>query len=426
MKISPARVAAFDVLSRIETEGSFSSALLPIYEEPLSAPDRGLCHQLVMGVLRKQMYIDRLIEHFSTKKLDTAVRIALRLGFYQLLFLERVPAYSAINESVNLVQRAKKTSAKGFVNAILRKVSASTPTLQYADEVERISVETSHPRWLLEKWTTDFGAVEAENIATANNLVPRTAFRLTRKGRASEIAASHPRSEFVDGCYFSDSLDERLLNAAEAGDIYVQDEASQLVADVVIKTGGNEILDVCAAPGGKTSQIAEAREGARIVAGDLHSSRVRLLRSTCNKQGVGAVEVVQYDAARSLPFENETFDTVVVDAPCSGTGTIRHNPEIRYFLTENDLVELPSKQLAILRNASKLVRKGGRLVYSTCSLQVEENEGVCRSFLDGDADFRLKTSTIADRFVTAEGFARTFPHRDGMDGFFIAEFEKTR
>src|SRR5215207_2638764 len=211
MKISPARVAAFDVLSRIETDRAFSSVLLPLYEDRLPKVDRGLCHELVMGVLRRQIYLDRAIAHFAgTKKLDTAVRIALRLGTYQLLFLDKIPAYSAINESVNLVQKARKSSAKGLVNAVLRKITSGRPQLDCVDDVDRISVETSHPTWLLKKWSADFGCEVSAQIAEANNSLPRVSFRLTRKGstRAQSLVEKYTPSSVVEGAFVSDSIDE--------------------------------------------------------------------------------------------------------------------------------------------------------------------------------------------------------------------------
>ena len=213
MNISRARAAAFDVLLRIEAEKSFSSALLPVYEESLSPADSSLCHELTLGTLRRQIYLDRVIDHFAGgKKLDTAVRVALRLGLYQLLFLDRVPDYSAINESVGLVQRAKKTSAKGFVNAILRRATREKIDLQFADEIDRISVETSHPQWLIEKWTGEFGIGETELLAAANNEIPRPAFRLTRLAVEIDDAVkeSWRRSEYVDGCFTAARSDAEL------------------------------------------------------------------------------------------------------------------------------------------------------------------------------------------------------------------------
>ena len=427
MKISPARIAAFEILGQIESDRAFSSVLLPAYEEKLEAKDRGLCHELVLGTLRRQIFLDKTIEEFAgRKKLDTPVRIALRLGIYQILFLDKIPAYSAINESVNLVTRAKKTSAKGLVNAILRRVSERAPKFEYADEIERISVEVSHPRWLIEKWIAEFGQDEAFAIGRANNVVPRTTFRFTRSGNVLDERNAFEESQFVNGCYFVGAGDDRLRAMAAAGEIYFQDEASQLVAQAAASRVRGSFLDVCAAPGGKTTQVANQLNDNLIVAGDLSTARVELLKATCIRQGVGFVNVLRYDAEGRLPFADKSFDTVLVDAPCTGTGTIRHNPEIRYFLDPEDIPKAGMKQLAILRNASKVVQPGGRIIYSTCSLETEENEAVCVAFESETKEFQRVSPDVPQALLTDRGFARTFPHRDNMDGFLIAEFERLR
>ena len=426
MKISPARIAAFEILLKIGREKAFSSVLLPLFEKDLAASDRGLCHQLTLGILRKQLYLDKIIAEFTNgKKLDPAVKIALRIGLYQLLFLDKVPDYSAINESVNLVQYAKKTSAKGFVNAILRRATREAVSFNFAGETERISIETSHPAWLIEKWIASFGIEETEKLAAANNEIPPVAFRFTAKGSFKE-AKNADRSEFVDGCFTAETIDAEMLDFAEKGEIYFQDEASQMVAAAIELKDGDKFLDVCAAPGSKATQIAERgmRNAELIVTGDLHYQRLQFMRGNCQKQGVDFVNVLQYDAVKSLPFADESFDIVLVDAPCSGTGTIRHNPEIRYFLDPADFAGLWQKQLAILQNASKLVKPGGRLIYSTCSLEKEENEEVCSAFLSGDPDFEKTQPKVPGKFLRGAGFAQTFPHRDNMDGFFIASFER--
>ncbi|MEO8041753.1 MAG: 16S rRNA (cytosine(967)-C(5))-methyltransferase RsmB [Acidobacteriota bacterium] len=428
MKVSPARSAALEILNRIDVDRAFSSVLLPQYEGQLSQVDRGLCHELVLGVLRRRIYLDKIIESFTNaKKLDTAVRNALQIGAYQLIHLDKVPAYSAINESVNLVQLSGKRSAKGFVNAILRRISEKVPIVEFEDEVERVSVETSHPRWLLEKWISDFGFSEAEQIASANNTIPRVAFREAGDHELSQT--NYQRSEIVEGAFIAKSIDSELREKADAGEIYFQDEGSQLVAQIASGEPRHRFLDVCAAPGGKTTQIARKYRGivdALVVAGDLHESRVRLLRATCANQKLDSVNIVRYDAEDALPFADETFDTVLVDAPCSGTGTIRHNPEIRYFLAPDDFAELSRKQRKILKNASNVVRPGGRLIYSTCSIQIEENEEVVRGFLGESREFSLRQPEVPGRLLTDQGFARTFPHRDGTDGFFIACFDRIR
>lgn len=419
MKISPARAAAFQILSKIETEKAFSSVLLPLYEEKLEAKDRALCHELTLGALRKQLYLDAVIARLTNgKKLDAAVKIILRIALYQLIFLDKIPAHAAINDAVNLTQKAKKTSAKGFVNAVLRRFTRENVELAFENEIERISVETSHPRWLIEKWIAEFGAEETANLAAANNETPEMSFRYTAK--TTDAVKKSLESGEIDKKY--------LFELAENGKIYFQDKGSQIVAEAVDLEENESFLDVCAAPGSKTTFVARKKEKGKnknlIVAGDLYKQRAEVLRENCQRQGVDFVEIVQYDAENALPFADASFDVVLLDAPCSGTGTIRHNPEIRYFLTEKDFAVLQAKQLAILKNASKTVKSGGRLIYSTCSLEREENEAVCRAFLaENDAFFQIEVK-VADEFKTAENYARTFPQRDGMDGFFIAAFAK--
>jgi 16S rRNA (cytosine967-C5)-methyltransferase len=426
MNISPARIAAFDILLRIETERCFSSILLPEYESRLSPKDRALCHQLTLGVLRKQIYLDRVVDHFGCgKRLDPAVRISLRLGLYQLLFLDRVPDHSAVNESVNLVQKAKKTSARGFVNAILRRALREPFVPKYTDEVDKISVETSHPRWLIEKWIQRFGISETAMLAESNNAPPIAAFRLTARAPDGLRFEGAQESEFVPGCFLADPGTAEMAQAAERSEIYFQDEGSQLVGNAVVVPDGGLFLDVCAAPGSKLTQIAAQRNDGLIVGGDIHSHRTRFLLENAWTQSVSRVSVVQYDAENEFPFEEGSFDTVLVDAPCSGTGTIRHNPEIRYFLESDDITALSAKQRRILRNASKMVRNGGYLIYSTCSLEGEENEAIADDFLRSHPAFRKTAIDVPGRFVLDDHYARTMPHIDQMDGFFIASFVRS-
>ena len=395
--------------------------LLPFYEEKLESIDRGLCHELTLGVLRKKLYLDRLIQILTSgKKIDSAIQIILRIALYQLIFLDKIPAHAAINDAVNLTQKAKKTSAKGFVNAVLRRFTREKIVPGFIDEVDKLSIENSHPRWLIEKWIADFGFEETAGLAAANNETPALSFRFTAKS-----------SDAIKNSLESLNLEEEkkyLRELSENGKIYFQDEGSQIVGSAVELKNEESFLDVCAAPGSKATQIGNSRfkiqNSKLFVAGDLHWNRVKILQETCRKQGVVGVDILQYDAEKALPFADESFDVVLLDAPCTGTGTIRHNPEIRYFLEEKDFRELSIKQLEILRNASKLVKRGGRIIYSTCSLEKEENEEVVSKFASESADFRLIKPNVPEKFLTAEGFARTFPQRDKMDGFFIAVFEK--
>lgn len=424
MSISPARTAAFDILLRIERERAFSSVLLPLFEERLSPVDRSLCHELVLGSLRRQISLDATITTLAGKrKTDTEVLVALRLGLFQLRHLDRVPPRAAINESVDLVKRARKTSASGFVNAILRRATRESLDPTYVDEMDRISVETSHPRWLIERWADRMGVVEAEQLAASNDRSPKLALRVIKGDpELDAFLRSAQPSEVVPGCYLLERSGPLVRQLAGENRIYIQDEASQMVAHAITGPNGGQFLDVCAAPGGKTGAFTATNTPALAVAGDIHSARVRLLRDNCHRQGVD-VDIVQYDASK-LPFAGASFDTVLVDAPCSGTGTIRHNPEIRYFLRPNDIDELSYKQRAILTEASKVVRRGGTLLYSTCSLEPEEGEMVAKAFLVEHPDFESIPPEVPQQFLTEDGFARTWPHRDDMDGFFIAAFRR--
>ncbi len=437
MNISPARKSAFDALFKIEKENSFSSIILPLFEETLKDKDRSLCHKIVLGTLRKKLYLDEIIKKLTNKeinKFDTEVLIALRIGLYQLLFLDKIPAYSAINESVNLVKIARKKSAGGLVNAVLRKASKGETELRFKDEITKLSIETSHPKWLIDRWIRQFGFEETVRLAQANNQESRLTFRFTNKFyrsdklKQNEILESFEdeteKSEVIDNCFIAYKFDDNLRELAQKGFIYFQDEGSQIISKGVELQEFSTFLDVCASPGSKITYVAgnknvDVGQNA-FVAGDIYSHRVNNLKANCKNQNVEFIDIVQYDAERDLPFADKSFDVVLVDAPCTGTGTIRSNPEIRYNLNAADILLLAGKQLAILQNASKIIKHGGKLIYSTCSLEVEENEEIISGFLDMNKDFEKITPVNAERFITVDDFARTYPHRDNMDGFFIA------
>lgn len=437
--VSPARRAAFEILRRVEEEGAFASVLLVAGGEELRAEDRALTYELVMGVLRWQLWLDRLIEHYSGRsagKLDAPVRRALRLGLYQLRKLTRIPASAVVNESVNLVYRARLRSAGGFINAVLRRATSEPgydPAASISDAVERIAVETSHPAWLIERWTSAFGFAETEKFARSNNESPTVAFRLTAKVVEDALVLERLRaagallipSRLAPQAWRARGAGPLVRELAREGMIYLQDEASQLVTHVLDAQAGERVLDVCAAPGSKTTHIAGGtKDQALVVAGDLYEHRLRTVREACARQGLKSVRAVAYDATRPLPFEGGLFDRVLVDAPCTGTGTLRRNPEIRWRITAKDIADLADRQKLIISNASMLVRPGGRLVYSTCSVEYEENEGVVAAFLEENSDFKRDATGFPDPLVTPDGAARTWPQRDGADGFFITAFKR--
>jgi 16S rRNA (cytosine967-C5)-methyltransferase len=441
--ISPARRAAFDILRRVASEGAYAAPLVAaLAGTELSREDRALAQELTLGVLRWQSALDYFIERYAgrpVRKLDAAVLIALRLGLYQLRFLSRIPASAAVNESVNLVKRARAASAAPMVNAVLRRAAreASEAAGQHlSDPLERLAVEVSHPRWLLERWIAAFGEGEARELAMANNQPPPVAFRAgTLRAATDEVMARLEgegmrlrKSAVAPGAFVvEDGAMMALAQAVERGDAYIQDEASQLVSLLLAPASGERILDLCAAPGSKSSHIAAlAGASSWVVACDIHPHRLATLAMTCKRLGIESVAPVALDATRPLPLlaSAPPFDRVLIDAPCSGTGTLRRNPEIKWRLAPEDILRLADVQLSLLGRATENLKPGGRLVYSTCSMEREENEAVVGRFLESGAPFRLVMPDAPGDFITTEGFVRTFPHRGGADGFFAAVMEK--
>jgi 16S rRNA (cytosine967-C5)-methyltransferase len=453
--VSPARAAAFDILLRVEREAAYASELLHsrTYDR-LTVVDHSLTTELVMGILRWRSLVDSQIAKSSAQplsKLDPEILTALRLAVYQLCWLSRIPARAAINESVELVKRARKRSAAPFVNAVLRKlavgISEVNKSLQHeinAASAETLAASSAHPFWLVERWIRAYGIDSAFRICQHDQSVPVTAIRL-RHPEAEELLRAEG-IKLAPGVFLACARrvqhgDIARTAAFPAGLCVIQDEASQLVAALV--GHGSHVLDCCAAPGGKTLAVADHNPNADITALELHSHRARLLRKlmSAHHPATGTrgqrIRVVNADA-RNLPFVTK-FDRVLADAPCSGTGTLSRNPEIKWRLTPEDLVDLPERQLAILRSAMTQVAAGGRLIYSTCSLEKEENEDVIeRALAEGSSFHVIDCRTELDRlrqegeliwpepsWLTRGPYLRTLPGVHPCDGFFAAILERT-
>ncbi len=441
-RVASARLAAAEILRRVEEEGAYASVLLAASAQSLRPDDRSLTYELVLGTLRWQLWLDRCIEHFAggrkVETLDAPVRLALRLGLYQLRFLTRIPPSAAVNDSVNLAYEFRLRSAASFINAVLRRALREPnydPALEAANKLEHAAISTSHPAWLIEKWARNFGWEEALAFARANNEIPRNTFRINTQliskeaavRRISEGGATPIRSELASGAWRIEKGHSSLLQQmASEGLIYFQDEASQLVPAVLDSQPGERILDVCAAPGSKATQIAiNMRDTGWIIGGDLYLHRLRGLRESAARQGLKTLSLLAFDASAAIPFADSSFDRVLIDAPCSGTGTLRHNPEIRWRISSADILELSDKQKKILRLASRLVKKGGRLIYSTCSVEPEENEEVAATILSEQGGvLRLAPEHLPKRLIMSSGMARTWPQRQESDGFFVAVFER--
>ena len=435
--VSPARLAAFQILQRVE-DGAYASILLAQKEPELTPRDRALCHELVMGVLRWQLWLDRLAEYFSkrpTTELDPAIRLILRLGLYQLRFLSRVPASAVVNESVNLVHRARLRSAGALVNAVLRRAARELEVdsaLGIIDPIERLAVVTSHPAWLIERWTKAFGHQETESFARANNRPAPIAFRVVNQ-RASEdeviaklraSGASLEPSTIARHAWRITDQGALFYEQVANGEVYVQDEASQMVAQVLDAQPGENVLDLCAAPGSKTTQIADRLKGL-VIASDIHSHRLRTVKDTAKLQGLSNIRFLTLNGLEPLPFSESSFDRVLVDAPCSGTGTLRRNPEIRWRISADDIDDLSSRQQRLLLNAARVVKPGGRLVYSTCSVEPDENEAVVQTFLENNINFSL-LALPSGAALTIPGTVRTWPQHHDTDGFFVAALQRNR
>lgn len=396
--ISQARTTAFDIWLAVEG-GGYASDLLRARTAGLDSRDAGLAAEIVLGGLRRRAQLDYLIQRFAGRKaesLDLEVRVALRMGIYQQRYLTRVPAHAAVAESVELVKRARKRSAAGFVNAVLRKVNLEP--VAWPDR----ATELSMPAWILERWDRQYGAETAERIARAALAEPETYVRAPAALKSAGTAENSEAAPFpmqpqmaqsrtlesteIPGCYH--------LCVGTADGLRIQDIGSQAVVPLLDLVAGQRFLDVCAAPGNKTAQALEA--GVSAVACDAHWKRLAPM------QALGC-DLVVLDAACPLPF-GMRFDRILVDAPCSGTGTLARNPEIKWRLDPGRIAELQRLQVSILKNALDVLAPRGRLVYSTCSLEREENEAVIEG---AAAAFR-------------ERLWRRIPGQTPGDGFFAA------
>ena len=442
--VAPARSAAFKVLLGVDRGAGHSDELLHQPDvEKLSSQDRNLAMNLVMGTLRWQVALDARIAMLLAKpkaQLDPSVRIALRLGAFQILHLDRVPVYAAIGESVELAKSAGNKFAAGMVNAVLRKI-ATQPKHREADSIanaDDLAQVYAHPRWLVDRWVRNYGLENAKSICEYDQQPAPTFVRLLTPDAERELQSEGV--ELMPGNFLVNVRsvirgDIFSTNALRKGWVRILDEGSQLIAELA--GHGGRILDACAAPGGKTSVLAERNPKASIVASDVSKKRLnemeRLIRLPAQR-----IEYVTADAANQR-WKPE-FDLILCDVPCSGTGTIARNPEIRHRFKEEDLNRQSERQKAILSALMRGVERGGRLLYSTCSLEPEENEAVIHECLQRQEELelapiqheleRLQAAGILGEEGTKKlretavvnGCLRTLPGVHGCDGFFAALF----
>lgn len=434
------RRAALRVLDRVDG-GAYSDIVLASELKGFGPADAGLATEIVYGVLRRRMKLDWFIGAISSikpGKLERSVLNALRIGVYQLLYLTRVPPSAVINESVELVKPGGRKKA-GFVNAVLRKAASvgeePVPPGKVDDPAGFISIEYSHPRWLVERWIKRFGPEDAGELCRADLApLPKT-LRVNTLVTTREALIKALASEGCDAIktrFSPDGVEVRAGNVSALDKrYYIQDEASQLIPRLLAPAPGETVLDACAAPGGKTTHMAELmRDSGRIYALEKHAGRLKSVEEAARRLGVSIVETAVADSAGPLPNGIPAmFDAVLCDAPCSGLGVLARAPDIKYRRTEADVIENGRTQARLLENLAGLVKPGGRMVYSVCTFEPEETDGVVAGFLKKRHDFVLEGAggyvpEECSALVDGPGFLRTYPHRHRMDGFFAARLKR--
>ena len=425
-----ARAAAVKVVFEVNERGAYSNIALAklLRTENFSDIDRRFCTELVYGTVKAGESIDWIISKYINrplKKIDPKVAAILRVGIYQIFFLDRVPNSAAVNESVELAKKISIGSSK-FVNAVLRSAVREPDKAKFPkdDTAEAIALSMFHPQWLVERWIEQFGIEQTKEICIADNKEPPLTLRVnTLKTNRLEVLenlktqniVARPSTLTEEGIIIDSgagSLDH--LAILQQGLCQVQDESSMLVAHALESKSGEFIIDCCAAPGGKTTHIAELMNNTgHILAVDIHEHKIKQIKSNASRLGIKIIESIQLDARKIGSKFTGKADRVLVDAPCSGLGVLRRKADLRWKKTLNEMKALPALQLEILNSAAQTLKQGGTLVYSTCTLEYEENEGIINKFINTHSDFILEyTKTL-------------LPHIDGTDGFFIAKLKRS-
>ncbi len=430
---APARVVAARVLEGVETVGAFPDLLLDAALAGLSPRDAALTTELVYGTLRWQRYLDWILGPHSKRalpSLDARVRVLLRLAAYQLAFLQRVPPFAVVNDAVALAPT--KPGVRPFVNAVLRSLARpgarEREPAPPRDPVEALAVRNSHPTWLAARWIARLGAADAAALMRAMNERPpltlRTnTLRTTREALGRRLAAeerleAHATSYAPEGLVVGGGGAPGAWRAFADGDFAVQDEASMLVARLLAPAPGARVADVCAAPGTKSTHLAQLMDNrGRVLALDRDGARLARVREAAARLGATIVPPLEGAVEDRAPRLRDAFDDVLVDAPCSNLGVLRRNPDVKWRRREEDLAESADRQRRILAAAATMVRAGGRLVYATCSLEPEENDAVVTAFLATHPAFRPDPPPAFPIPLDARGVLRCAPHRHGTDGF---------
>lgn len=440
-KIDRVRELAMQVLQKVHIEGAYANVVLveTLREVQLSERDRRFLTELVYGVTKAGVSLDYMIGRYvaDLRKAQPAIRELLRLGFYQIFCMDRVPPSAACNTAVELAKKHGRRGAESFVNGVLRAALREPERAAFPDgrDARSLALRTWHPQWMVERWIRTYGYERTEELCRCNNTSAPLSMRVNtlrtnRDALMEQLAAAGAQvraSAWVpDGIVLDahGALDE--LAALREGLAQVQDESSMLVAHILGAEPGMTVIDACAAPGGKTTHIAQRMENrGRILAFDIYEEKIRRIERNAKRLGISIIEAHLSDACEIGAVYAGQADRVLVDAPCSGLGVLRRKPDARWKKSARDAKTLPSLQHAILESAAQTVKKGGVLVYSTCTMEECENAAVVNAFLETHTDFALEEM---GRFLpvqkTAERMVQIMPEADGPDGFFIARMRR--
>ncbi len=437
------RGSAVKILNRVERADAYLDKLLEaeLRSEEINDLDKSLLTEIVNGVLRWQMKLDWVLNgffHGNFTKAEVTVKNALRAALYQIMFLDKVPHHAAVNEAVEFVKRIRGEKAGNLVNAVLRNIIRNIDGIHYPDvtidAAQYLAVMYSHPVWVVRRWMNRFGFAETEKLLHANNERPSLSLRINTSKTTVENFLELLRSQnvvFEKSKYLGNFVKTSNLSNISQTELFrqgffsVQDESAGIACQLLGVQQGDRVIDMCAAPGGKTNFIGEMLHGkGEVIAVDKYSTRLNLVKSSCERLGITNAKFV---AADSKEFSTEPADKVLLDTPCSGLGVLAKKPDVKLKRDAEDIRDLVNLQRLLINNAATLVKNGGVLVYSTCTTEPEENFCIIREFLEQHPEFDIDSAAqfVPLSLATADGYVETFPHVHGMDGSFSIRMKKS-
>ncbi len=442
-----ARAVALKILNEVTEKDAYSNLSINknIDSGGVSDLDSGFIREIVYGVLENKIYIDYVVRSFSKvrlKKIQPIVMNILRIGIYQMLFMDRIPDSAAVNESVKLSKKHTHRGSQGFINGMLRNISRNKDKIKLPDKnkdgIKYLSVKYSHPEWMIENWVEEFGFPFTESLVKANNEKPKLNIRtntlkinrdeLIEKLESQDLKCTKTKYAY-DGIIIDNPIN--IVNTEEFKDglFQIQDESSMLASQIMNPESGSFVVDVCSAPGGKTTHMAEIMKNkGKVIARDIYDHKLDLINENSKRLDIDIIETENYDALKLDENLVDQADYCLVDAPCSGLGLIRRKPDIKWNKKESDIENISNLQYGILENSSKYVKKGGTLIYSTCTIGKKENIDLLNKFLEENNEFELvdfkDLVNNSEELIENTGYLELFPNKNGTDGFFISKLRR--